>query len=217
MSILEDINKRKFEDARTKISEYGEVDKNKNNVLHLLAVNYNENLFDDIIKKYSSFLLEFNSMGETPIHIAAYNNNVKMLKKIKNLYDNDIEEYTFDIKNNSGNIPIYCSIKHGAKEAFVFLAQSGSDINSINNDGNTPLHVATMNNQILIVKYLINEGEAEIDSQNKINNSPLHIAYSKNYLDIAKFLEDSEADKTIVNDNQMLPYEMADDSIDYTS
>ena len=216
MTILQDILNRKFEDARNKSTEFGEVDKNENNTLHLIASNYNASLFDDIVKKNSHLLLKFNLLGETPIHLAAHNDNIAMLKKIKKIYDTETVEYTFNIKNNLGDYPIHCSVERGSKKAFIFLVQSGVDVDLRNENNNTPLHIAIMKNQNIIAKYLI-KNNAEIDLQNDDENTPLHIAYSKNYLKIAETLEDAGADTTIRNNEYMEPYEMADDSIDYTS
>ena len=55
------------------------------------------------------------------------------------------------------------------------LLLAGADVNAVDGDGNTPLHVAAVWDREGIVRQLLAEG-AEIDAKDKYGNMPLHWA-----------------------------------------
>jgi len=61
------------------------------------------------------------------------------------------------------------------------------DVNSVNNKGETPLHVACRKENKVNVKALL-ENDAKTDILDNANTSPVHIAVSRNMIDILKLL-----------------------------
>jgi hypothetical protein len=105
------------------------------------------------------------------------------------------------------------------------LASSGNNekiITLLNNDTNyeiaidgegswSPLHSASSNNHPSTVKLLIDRG-ASINKQSECNgNTPLHTAASNGYFEVVKVLVDSGADKTILNNENKTPKDLAEE------
>lgn len=70
-----------------------------------------------------------------------------------------------------------------AKEIF----KTKTDINSIDENGDTALHVAARVNEADLVSFLIIKG-ADTEIRNKDGNTPLHVAIKNNSIDAAKVL-----------------------------
>jgi ankyrin repeat protein len=58
------------------------------------------------------------------------------------------------------------------------LLQHGANPNSIDLNGNTPLHEAVFNRDIDVAKFLIDKG-ANVNKKNKEGNTPLDLSYDK--------------------------------------
>jgi ankyrin repeat protein len=72
-------------------------------------------------------------------------------------------------------------------------------------EGNTILHQAVLENNIEMVVLLLEKMQDSskniIDIQNNQGNTPFHLAVNNNYNQIAQILDKAGADKTIMNDN----------------
>jgi ankyrin repeat protein len=74
----------------------------------------------------------------------------------------------------------------------------GLTVDSIDDNGNTLMHVACQNGSKRFAKALLRRG-ASINTQNKVGNTPLHFAFSFQYGDLGRYLVDKGADDSIVN------------------
>ena len=68
------------------------------------------------------------------------------------------------------------------------LLESGVDVNSQTEYGDTPLHVACEKNKIEIVKLLLQNSNIDVNVEDEYGNTPLYIACEKNYIEIVKLL-----------------------------
>ena len=64
---------------------------------------------------------------------------------------------------------------YGHLEIVKFLLEKGASIDSKNDYGSTPLHLASMKGHLEIVKLLLGEG-ANIDAKDENGSTPLHWA-----------------------------------------
>lgn len=83
-----------------------------------------------------------------------------------------------------GGTPLHWS---SSREVLQALIETGCDINSLNFDGRTPLHVMVSRNRLDCVVHLLSH-EAEIDLRDKDGNSALHIAVEKKLVPIVQCL-----------------------------
>jgi len=89
------------------------------------------------------------------------------------------------------------------------LIKRGADVDAKDNDGDTPLHLATERNFIEIAKLLIERG-ADVNAKNSWGETPLHMASYHNRIEIAKLLLDAGADVEAKNMFGMTPLYFTD-------
>ena len=86
----------------------------------------------------------------------------------------------------------------GRLDMVKFLVQKGSDVNAVNNDGETALHYASFHNRLDVAKFLVEAG-ADVNAVNSDGETALHYACLENNIEIAKFLVEAGADVNAVN------------------
>jgi ankyrin repeat protein len=90
--------------------------------------------------------------------------------------------------------------KNGDFDGVKNLIENGTDVNTQNKDGETPLHKACEKDHLDIVKFLIENG-ADVNIKNEKGRAPLHIASYESHLDIVKLLIENGADVNIEDSN----------------
>ncbi|CAF2691907.1 unnamed protein product [Rotaria sp. Silwood2] len=142
----------------------------------------------------------------TPIHCAAINPNAKYIKQLLTI----VPEY--NIKDDYQRRPIHFAAACEGSEPLEYLISKNANLNDIDNDGNSPLHIAVtygrvMNAELLLRKakekaesnepdeQIIHEkfGLASINIMNKARYYPLHLATMNNHLDCIKVLVNFDA------------------------
>ncbi len=82
--------------------------------------------------------------------------------------------------------------------AVLSLIQQGANINVTDNQGRTPIMVATYGNDVKTAKVLIDAG-ADVNIQDGMKNNPFLYAGAEGYLEILKLTIDAGADPTLTN------------------
>lgn len=102
-------------------------------------------------------------------------------------------------KDDHGNTSLHQLVYNGQSETVkALLQQDNSNINEVNNEGQTPLVLAVQNSNIGIVEQLIQAG-AKINISLLNGNSPLHYAAAIGNRFIAKLLIDNGANINALN------------------
>ena len=93
-------------------------------------------------------------------------------------------------------------------DKFTALINEGEDINDVDQDGQTPLHLATFLDMKTHVQALI-EKKALLDVKDKNGDTAVHLACEKNHVDCLKLLVDIGADVNAINNNGWSPLHTA--------
>jgi ankyrin repeat protein len=168
----------------------------------------------------------------TPLHYAAWKNNVESLKLLiehgANINQNDEEGNTalmwatseevwqFLIKqgadinkqNNDGLTPLDLALRMGSYKACKYLIKKGVDTNKENDREETPLQLAAQNNYYKTCKDLIEKG-ADVNKKNKYGETALHLAVSRSHYRIFTYLVDHNADVNLQNNQGETPLHVA--------
>jgi ankyrin repeat protein len=87
-------------------------------------------------------------VGGTPMHVAAVNDHVDMMKWL-------IEQGSrINAKDGFGNVPMHYMAIHGRTDAMKWLKENGADINAKNNQNERPIHWATVAGHVDAVEWL---------------------------------------------------------------
>ncbi|ORX79989.1 ankyrin [Anaeromyces robustus] len=135
-------------------------------------------------------------LGNSILNTVIYNKNMDILFAL--IRNNNV---FLNVSNKRGETPLISIIRindynENEKKSIVdCLIERGADVNSIDNDGNTPLVYAIKNNLLSIVILLVNNG-ASINHQlkNENNKNLLMLAIESHANEIIKFLVDNNAD-----------------------
>lgn len=95
--------------------------------------------------------------------------------------------------NNENRSPVFRAVQFDTQPILNMLIEAGADVNL----GESPLHEAVLNNNLGILKRLVNE-ETQLDPINNYNNTPLAMALRQGSTEIADFLISKGADKSKV-------------------
>lgn len=151
-----------------------------------------------LLEKNPNLIQITNNQGETPLHIVAKKNGARIKAFVQSTLD--VSPNLINAKDNKGNTALHNAIApyafafgdpetwislyndakksgfHHRDSCVVVLVEDGkADVNAQNDDGDTPLHLATKNIYPVVTKYLIEHG-AILNVKNKAGKTPYDIA-----------------------------------------
>lgn len=83
--------------------------------------------------------------------------------------------------------PLHKAVEDVNEVKVHHLIEAGSDINSVNKEGKTALHLATKIGRLSLVKYLVEHG-ADVHLKDKTHKTPLVYAIEKNRIKVIVYL-----------------------------
>ena len=145
-----------------------------------------------------------NSVGQTPLHIAAYNASIsggahKDIVELLLANGADI-----NARDQEGQTPLHCTFSRAVAE---LLLAKGAHINAKDNKGTTPLHHLAWDTPEAL-EFLLNNG-ANINARNDEGQTPLHRVAEGGRTDTAKLLLARGADINAKDDKGMTALNLA--------
>jgi ankyrin repeat protein len=144
--------------------------------------------------------------GNTPLHIAAQQGNLKVMQL---LLDNNA---VINKADKQGRTPLYVAAQNGQLSAIKMLLDSNADVNEASNEGVTPLLLAVQTGDASSVEMLLEgykEGFGDIDKANNNGETPLYAAAQNGHVSIALQLIDKKALVSKADKNGETPLSVA--------
>ena len=112
-----------------------------------------------------------NRSGHTSLHLACLGSHTEIVQLLCNIPRCDVNLQSWKTHDSPLHI---ASLK---LDIIQVLTQNPMlDINTTNNEGNTPLHLACLFTQPNVVQFLLDKQSCNPNVQNKVGNAPLHLA-----------------------------------------
>jgi ankyrin repeat protein len=127
-----------------------------------------------------------NNLGYTPLAFAIENNNSNMIKMLLETYQLGALE-TFAPQTPLNDIALLVATSQDDKWSTIELILRNADINITNKDGLTPLRIAIQNNNLTLLKKLL-DNSANVNFKSHAGDTPLKDAVSSNNLEIIDLL-----------------------------
>ena len=153
--------------------------------LHYIAYKGNVELAKILIE-YDASVDCLTKLGKNVVHLSSEGNEPSMM--IYFLNNHGLDVYTGD---ENGSSPLHWACYSGAEESVNFLIGLNCNINAVDKEKLTPLHLATLYNRENIVIKLLQNG-ADKSLKNSKGELPIDIARKKNFHSIVNILEDKD-------------------------
>ena len=139
------------------------------------------------------------------IPLISINSNLTSDNLIQLLSNNPFLVNALDEK---GETFLSYAIKRNNKKIInLILSSPLLNLNYVDKNDNTYLHLAVIQQNLEAIRLLIKKG-ISVNSQNKDGNTPLHLAYYLNFGDIINCLLAFNADRNIKNNKGLIPEEI---------
>ncbi len=156
-------------------------DSDVNTPLHYALERKQIGIARSFIEKDQSLANRQDEKGNTPLHYALDLDSDELATTLFSQTD-------LNLMNKDGDTFLHCAILGDKKALVEELVEKKSDqINSQNNDKNTPLHFAVLVGDTDLIKLLVSKG-AEVNVENGLGDSPLYKAIGDTKVEIARLL-----------------------------
>ncbi len=143
--------------------------------------------FDDLDRMDANDQLIITDLIDLFCNCATYKGE---LKRFKNLLSYILRSENVNVPDEDNRLPLMIVCESGSIEIIEFvLSIQGIDVNIVNKDIETALHLAAMNGNAAIIELLLNRG-IEINRSNNMHRTALHIAALYDNLEAVQLLVD---------------------------
>ncbi|ABK44143.1 Ankyrin repeat-like protein [Magnetococcus marinus MC-1] len=127
--------------------------------------------------------------GNTPLHNAAINNELACAEALLGSGKGDVDARAEHILT-----ALNMAVIQGHVEMVKLLLEKGADATLADEDGNTPLHVAAIKNELVCAEALLASGKVDVDARGNHSRTALNMAVRKGHVEMVKLLLEKGAD-----------------------
>ncbi|OQR92358.1 protein kinase [Achlya hypogyna] len=143
------------------------VNQAKDSALHVAAA-CGHDLIVQVFVDAGANLNTLNAKSETPLICAITAHHTSTTKVLLSL--------NADVKIDDSAAPILIAVRDGDLEAAQSHLRNCSNINTVDEEGNTVVHLAIVGNHFAILQMLLQVDEIAIDIKNKMGDTPMKLA-----------------------------------------
>lgn len=180
--------------------------------IHIASANGNNEVINILLNKDNTLINEADSMKDTPLHWASIKNQTDTISL---LLANGADT---KLTNSDGNTVLHYAAMYGDVNTVNVLLDADSSLASVeNNEGITPIYYAIVVSDNDILSSIITNGQIDINKKDSLGYTPLHYAANYGNMEaVVLLVEEFNADKTIVNDDNFTASDIAANNSYYT-
>ena len=182
-----------------------------NTPLHVATI-YGHTELVHLLMKYGGDLFKRGQLGALPIHMAAKEGHTNLIQTFCEIYgvNPNVKVPCYDDLEKA---PIHVAARNGhAETVFALINLCSADVNSLDTEGNTPLHYTVLDlydplgmkskdDYAETVKVLINSG-AEVNHQNGRGETAMHLGARSEFQKVIEVLVMAGCDPLLEDNNK---------------
>ena len=139
--------------------------------------------------------------GNMPIHFASISSCLSAVKYFVTEQNSDPAS-----RGGNGKTPMHFACQFGRINTIHYLIDQGCDLTVPDNHGDMPIHLASVEGHLDVVKYLIIECRCDPNSRGGNGRTPLHYACAFGRMDVMQYLvTNHQCDPTLMDDDGNMP------------
>ena len=162
--------------------------KNKQTAIFMANVNGHSDIVEWLLTRANCNPNLRDKDGNTPLHTASHNGHLECVKLI---IETSTVRVDLNLRNINKQTALHLASENGHKNiAEYLLTRSKCNPNIQDDDGNTPLHIATWKGDLELVKLVVESSTVSIDPDvfNHHKQTALHMACKNRYKDIVEYM-----------------------------
>ncbi|XP_067669960.1 putative ankyrin repeat protein RF_0381 [Haliotis asinina] len=163
----------------------------------MIAVEGGRRELVDLLVKQGGDMTLTDDDGNTVLHVASIKGYLKIMTYILSTKTVDV-----NITGHCKRTAVMAAARFGHRKVFDLLAKNGSDLSTVDSDGNNILHIACIGGNVEIVKYILNNVNVDINSRGHNRKTPLMFAINFGNVRVFELLVSKDCILPIVQENE---------------
>ncbi|XP_050405831.1 transient receptor potential cation channel subfamily A member 1 homolog [Patella vulgata] len=172
----------------------------------LLAATYGRTECVELLLEKNADYTVVDKDDKTAIYLAAEENRLQTLRTL--LSDSRMKEL-INTGDKYSNDPLHVAAKEGFLDIVKCLLENGADLDSKNEEEQTPVHLAARYGRTIIVKELVKHDKSVVYDEDEDSNTALHLAAMYGHDKVVEILIEFGSDVAARNYNQWTPLDLA--------